>query len=261
MAIDQYSRVKHKRTQISGATPTIGPSDDHTDGTWVNDDIYPGEFFLDMGGQVGWFGYSGTSSGVGAWFTPDPTIVTIDGINGIGTEFITPYFVNVEYTGATIIGDPYQYLTYETTWTSGSGDLTINVFPNLISQPSTNTALMIEAKCILLDTTTFDSATFHTNGRALGANYPFRSCLLTYDITGLPDWTTYGPGGRYAADPNYQNSISSVNFISGTMGFWSPSGGGVGDDPNLDYFLDAGIGGPTNDIKVKIHFKYCYLDV
>lgn len=260
MAIDQYSRVVHKRTQVSGTTPTIGPSDDHTDGSWVNTDIYPGEFYLDMAGQVGWFGYTGTSSGVGAWFQPDPTAVTIDGINGIGTEFVTPYFLNVEYTGATIVGDPYQYLVYEDTWIAGSGDLTINIYPTLIPQPTTNTALMIEVKCVFIDTTTFDTTTFHINGRALGANYPYRSCLLTYDITGLPTWTTYGPGGRYQRTPNFQNSIAGLSFAN--MGILSPSGGGIPDNPNLDIFFDASVGAnPVNDIKIKLHFKYTYLDV
>lgn len=259
MAIDQYSRVVHKRTQVSGTTPTIGPSDDHTDGTWVNTDIYPGEFFLDMAGQVGWFGYTGTTSGVLAWFQPDPTPVTIDGINGIGTQVVTPYFVNVNYTGATLLGDPYQYLVYETTWVAGSGDLTINIYPNLIPQPTTDTALMVEIKCILLDTITFDAATYHINGRLLGANYPFRSCLLTYDIAPLPDWTTYGPGGRYTADPNFQNSIAN---IAPTNGGLIPSGGGIPDNPNLDIVFDTGAGAnPVNDIKIKLHFKYTYLDV
>jgi hypothetical protein len=253
------SRIRHKRTQVSGATPTIGPSDDFTDDTWVDNDIYPGEFFLDMGGQVGWFGYSGTTSGVGAWFQPDPTAVTIDGINGIGTEFVTPYFLNVEYTGATIVGDPYQYLVYEDTWVAGSGDLTINIYPTLIPQPTTNTALMLEVKCVFIDTTTFDTATFHFNGRYLDVNYPYRSCLATYDITGLPTWKTYGVGGRYVADPNFQNSIA--NFAPANGGI-IPSGGGIFDNPNLDIVFDVSPGvNPVNDIKFKLHFKYTYLDV
>jgi hypothetical protein len=41
-------RRREKRSYVAGATPSIPPSDDHTDGTWTANDIYIGEFFLNV---------------------------------------------------------------------------------------------------------------------------------------------------------------------------------------------------------------------
>jgi len=62
---NQISRMLLKRTETSGLTPSIGPTFDHTDGLWTNTDIYPGEFYWNMGDQqlyLGWM--SGATSGV-----------------------------------------------------------------------------------------------------------------------------------------------------------------------------------------------------
>ncbi len=40
------SRILLKRSTTAGATPTVPTSSSHTDGTWVNTDIYEGELFL-----------------------------------------------------------------------------------------------------------------------------------------------------------------------------------------------------------------------
>lgn len=40
------SRILLKRSTTAGATPTVPASSSHTDGTWVNTDIYEGELFL-----------------------------------------------------------------------------------------------------------------------------------------------------------------------------------------------------------------------
>ena len=62
---NQISRQLLKRTATSGLTPTIGPSYDHTDGTWTNTDIYAGEFYWNMYDQQLWLGWAtGSTSGV-----------------------------------------------------------------------------------------------------------------------------------------------------------------------------------------------------
>jgi hypothetical protein len=62
---EQLTRIRLKRTATSGATPSIGPSLNHTDGTWGIDDIYGGEFFWNMADEKLWLGWNtGTTSGV-----------------------------------------------------------------------------------------------------------------------------------------------------------------------------------------------------
>ena len=54
-----------KRSTTPGEIPTLGESDDHTDGTWLDTDVYDGEFFANLadgklfimlGGEVYEFG-------------------------------------------------------------------------------------------------------------------------------------------------------------------------------------------------------------
>lgn len=50
----QDSRIRLKRSTISGAEPTVAPSTDHTDGTWGVNDIYIGELYLNDPDQRLW---------------------------------------------------------------------------------------------------------------------------------------------------------------------------------------------------------------
>ncbi len=40
------AKIVHKRSSVAGQVPTVAPSDDHTDGTWSETDIYSGEYFF-----------------------------------------------------------------------------------------------------------------------------------------------------------------------------------------------------------------------
>jgi hypothetical protein len=51
----QNSRVQQKYSTISGQTPTIAPSSDHTDGTWSPTDLYVGEIFFNTSDDAAWF--------------------------------------------------------------------------------------------------------------------------------------------------------------------------------------------------------------
>jgi hypothetical protein len=42
----QDSRIRLKRSTVTGAVPTAAPSTDHTDGTWDANDVYIGELYL-----------------------------------------------------------------------------------------------------------------------------------------------------------------------------------------------------------------------
>lgn len=46
--IDQYSRLLHHRTTVSGQQFTVPTSNDHTDDTWLNTDLYIGEIGINV---------------------------------------------------------------------------------------------------------------------------------------------------------------------------------------------------------------------
>lgn len=50
----QDSRIKIKRSTITGTAPTVPSSNDHTDGTWIATDIYKGELFFNQADGVLW---------------------------------------------------------------------------------------------------------------------------------------------------------------------------------------------------------------
>ena len=54
----QDSRIRLKRSTISGTTPDIGPSSDHTDGTWAATDIYVSEPYLNTADNQVWVGFN-----------------------------------------------------------------------------------------------------------------------------------------------------------------------------------------------------------
>lgn len=47
----QDSRIRLKRSTVTGAVPTAAPSTDHTDGTWSVNDVYIGELYLNDSDQ------------------------------------------------------------------------------------------------------------------------------------------------------------------------------------------------------------------
>ena len=54
IAIDAKHKIK--RSTIPGVVPVIGTSEDHTDGSWTDNMIYPGEFFFNIPDQKLWIG-------------------------------------------------------------------------------------------------------------------------------------------------------------------------------------------------------------
>lgn len=51
----EYWRLVQKYSTISGVTPTIPPSQDHSDGTWSDTDLYIGEFFMNVSDNLLWY--------------------------------------------------------------------------------------------------------------------------------------------------------------------------------------------------------------
>ena len=54
MANTQDSRIRLKRSSTTTTEPTVAPSTDHTDGTWVSTDLYVGELFLNTADDKLW---------------------------------------------------------------------------------------------------------------------------------------------------------------------------------------------------------------
>lgn len=83
IAID--GKQQQKLSLISGTAPSMGPSSDHTDGSWGVNDIYSAEFFFNDPDQKLWIGsnagtreilLSGGTASLGNLFTDDITINT-----------------------------------------------------------------------------------------------------------------------------------------------------------------------------------------
>jgi hypothetical protein len=233
------SRIKHKRTQVSGATPTIGPSDDFTDDTWTEDDIYPGEFFLDMGGQVGWFGYSGTSTGVGVWMSGDTSVGSVTAGEFLSSEQ-TGGNIIVSYTGTSSIFGGYVYEFYDFDVPAGTNIAVYDFYPQKFLVGVTIT----EQQLLLINTTTYESYYAPLNTNVVGA--PTRAMAWHYNGANYDrrvGSSTIGDSG-----PRTQNGLgyaTSVDFY-----VFSLTNGG------LSFRIIAGGGNPPNDLKGRLIFKY-----
>ena len=153
----QYSRVINKRTSIAGEVPTIGPSEDHTDGSWSDTDIYPGEFYINMEDQKVWFGWvTGSTSGVTQIYPPPGPGggITIVGGTGIQVSGASPDFAVSLSTGD---------LTFDGLVT-GSQIVEIGAssqeFIPIITDTTTQQAIWIRFNAAAYDATTPEAAIF-----------------------------------------------------------------------------------------------------
>ena len=102
----QNSRLEIKYSTISGASPSIAPSQDHTDGTWTADDIYVGEFYLNAVDDQLWVRTLNGIYPILSASTSTPPIYTF--VNKTGDtmtgDLIAPGLSASTITGGTIIG-------------------------------------------------------------------------------------------------------------------------------------------------------------
>lgn len=115
----QYSRIINKRTYTSGLVPTIGPSEDHTDGSWTGDTmIYPGEFYVNLADEKLWFGWATGDTSANTYSTGVTQIYPYTGTsNSSGATLNITGSTNLYVSGAS----PDYYITF-----SGSSNLTSN---------------------------------------------------------------------------------------------------------------------------------------
>jgi hypothetical protein len=108
---NQNARIQFKYSTISGSTPTIAPSNDHTDGSWNATDLYVGEFFLNAAEDTMWVR---TLNGI-VPITSGTTSINIsqyvnksgDTMTGTlnGTTFNADTFNGDVFSGGTFYGD------------------------------------------------------------------------------------------------------------------------------------------------------------
>lgn len=95
------ARMILKRSQTSGATPTIGPTNNHRDGTWTTTNVYPSELFNNTVDDRLWLGENElpmligtgqTSSSIPFKFAPDTgSTFSIQPTNGSNTITTSDY--------------------------------------------------------------------------------------------------------------------------------------------------------------------------
>ena len=134
----EYWRIISKYSTISGATPSIPPSQDHTDGTWSPTDLYVGEFFVNVADDLIWvrtingilpLGVTagGTSSYIGDYvskslggtYSGGIYAPTMSSITFTGTNFIGDNFNGGNFTG-TFSGDGSGLTGITAVWTGGT---------------------------------------------------------------------------------------------------------------------------------------------
>lgn len=253
--IKQTSRILQKRTQTSGQTPTLPPSSDHTDDTWINSDIYPGEIFFNMYDKKGYIGLTG---GSGSFIFLDATGSTAN----INTERFWNYqpIIITQVNSNTIdvsYDDNFRYktqpevyfYTIEKDYPAGSSGETLDISYMFQHPNASDYNYIFEAMMLLYDDTAGDVFCGQWSGTDVGGpNYPhnigqmvWRDNSSNYDTvpTGFRwniDPTNY-PSGTFPLDNNF-SVISTIN-----------SGNGIGLNVEFDSpYL-------TNDTKMKAHFR------
>lgn len=166
----QTSRIINKRSVIPGVIPTIGPTTDHTDGSWVDNEIYPGEFFVNLADEIVYFGWitgstTTPSSGVTQMYPylgPTPSGQTLNLIAGTGLNIsgTSPNYW-IQITGGTgIVG-----------W---SGNVIKKTFPANVNTNDTITAPT--------GSNTFLGNIFDTYGKKC---LRFRAIIVCHEVGGI----------------------------------------------------------------------------
>lgn len=97
----QNTRVTFKYSTISGETPTIAPSLDHSDGAWTPTDLYVGEFFLNAVDDTMWVR---TLNGIIPLTSGTTTIDISAYVNKTGDTMTGPLNGTI-FSGETFYGD------------------------------------------------------------------------------------------------------------------------------------------------------------
>ena len=207
MSISQYSRIRQKRTIVSGQTPTIPPSNDHTDGTWVDTDLYPGEMYFNMGDLTGYIGLSGgTGQFIFVTGTTCPPLTLEQDETRSGSQnsksidiIVNTNNVAIEYGGQQFSVPPFSYdipepLTeyYVLQETILAGNTLPNWNLTSIFGGSAPTAYEVECYGLGIDLSNAEGMSFVIGGQGYGFGPPwnYRQSCFVFDGT---NYISFGP--------------------------------------------------------------------
>jgi len=134
--VTDLSRIKLKTNSSVGFTPAIGPSADHTDGSWALTDIYEGECVIDIDQDVMYFGGDGAVFELLNKDANDNFILTTSS-SATGDRSIVGGLTNVDSGGDNIIAGQNQTMNGSSSILTGSGNLVnINCAYNILGGQS-----------------------------------------------------------------------------------------------------------------------------
>ena len=209
--IVQNSRIKIKRSTVSGVTPTIPISDDHTDGTWLETDLYIGELFLNEADDTLWIR---TQNGI--------MVVT-----GTGASPITDYVP--ASTGGTYLGDitmPNLFVTdIDAASINVSGNVVANAFigdgSGLTGIVATWDGGLVNLDSVFNGLITFENdITINGDINADSGDININANITTNDITssGTVQAAAFvGDGSGLTGIPGSGNDYTTVAYLDGNI--------------------------------------------
>jgi len=91
MVIGVDAKIVIKRSTTASEVPTAGPTQDHTDGSWSNTDIYSGEFYLNEADERLFINVDGTIKELAFAGGSSNTIYSADDTVGAGRVVTLTY--------------------------------------------------------------------------------------------------------------------------------------------------------------------------
>lgn len=248
-AIIQDSRILTKRSAITSTVPTVPASADHTDGTWLETDIYKGELYMNLVDEKVWtrfdsgivqlFGAGsifddfvrkdGTTNLTGDWATGGFDIQFSNG-NGIDSEIsATLLHIGTTYATDIMIGINSGLVTASGSYAKFTQTLGLELgYVNDVAYPNTS-ILELSESFWGLTTTSAASFDLYGNGTNISARRNF-----VFDGTGVAGLRVNNltTGQRNAAANDgaghiiWNTTTSAMNYYDGSS--WQVFGSGGG---------------------------------
>ena len=216
--MNEFKRMILKVSDVSGVTATVPTTNDHTDGSWLNTDIYEGELFLNIVDNIL---QTRTESG----------IILVNSASSSDAQRVVK---TAKYDEAVIKGDPLRITGYNV----GSGIVTV------AKADSSNASLMASYGLASANYSSGATGTMIVSGDLTNIDTSaFTSGDKIYVAVG---------GGLTSTKPIEPNLIQNVGFVSrsnvSTGAIQVVAIGRVNDVPNLEVGFTF-IGTATNPIQ------------
>lgn len=221
---DQNARIQFKYSTLSGVTPTIAPSTDHTDGSWTSTDLYVGEFMLNAYDDTLWIR---TLNGIipitsGSTSINISTYVNKTGDTMTGTLY-SPQFNSNLFSGGTFSGTTFSGGTFY-----GDGSNLTNLPTTTFTGGTINGNTTFTSLVDLLNAGVFID-TIDSNGGVLsilgglnvssGVTIGYGMGSSVVDINGVVSATTYYGDGSNLTNLQSPSAIFTGGTINGFTQF------------------------------------------